>query len=250
MIGDKVVTRRVVHRRGSILAGAVWMAVISLLLFSVVGIPMFAAALYVQRASGRGVLDPRDVGGARASSGSERACPFSRWVCYCLSSLRTSAHLPQGGTGRVLDSSSASSSGWQSRWPRRFQPGRYVGLDLSDAMLEQARREFPGHSFIRGDMTDLPFADESFDGVVSLFGPMGHLPPQGQLKMIREVHRVLRPGGVRDLRGSGRVSRWRPGEDHGLPDHGCARHEDPGTERETACLPEGPVTTKGFRDTR
>ncbi len=32
-----------------------------LLLFSVVGIPMFAAALYVQRASGRGILDRRDV---------------------------------------------------------------------------------------------------------------------------------------------------------------------------------------------
>jgi hypothetical protein len=32
-----------------------------LLLFSVVGIPMFAAALYVQRASGRGMLDRRDV---------------------------------------------------------------------------------------------------------------------------------------------------------------------------------------------
>jgi len=32
-----------------------------LVLFSVVGVPMFAAALYVQRASSRGILDRRDV---------------------------------------------------------------------------------------------------------------------------------------------------------------------------------------------
>jgi len=92
---------------------------------------------------------------------------------------------------RVLDLACGN-----GRWLRRFQPGDYIGLDLSGAMLEQARREFPGHSFVRGDMTVLPFPDGSFDGVVSLFGPMGHLPPQGQLRMIREVYRVLRPGGV------------------------------------------------------
>jgi len=92
---------------------------------------------------------------------------------------------------RVLDLACGN-----GRWLRRFQPGDYTGLDLSDAMLEQARREFPAYSFVRGDMTDLPFADGSFDAVVSLFGPMGHLPPQGQLRVIREVHRVLRAGGV------------------------------------------------------
>jgi SAM-dependent methyltransferase len=92
---------------------------------------------------------------------------------------------------RVLDLACGN-----GRWLRRFSPADYVGLDLSGPMLDQARREFPGRSFVRGDMTDLPFPDESFDGVVSLFGPMGHLPPAGQCRMIREARRVLRPDGV------------------------------------------------------
>jgi len=82
------------------------------------------------------------------------------------------------------------------RWRTRLTPRSYVGLDLNDAMLREARRQFPGAVLVRGDMTRLPFRDGSFDAVLSLFGAIAHLPPAGQAAMVREVHRVLRSGGV------------------------------------------------------
>jgi SAM-dependent methyltransferase len=82
------------------------------------------------------------------------------------------------------------------RWLDRFRPSSYVGVDLNAAMLEQARRRCPEATFIQADMTDVPLADESFDGVVSMFGAMGHLPPMGQQAMVREVWRLLKPGGL------------------------------------------------------
>jgi len=83
-----------------------------------------------------------------------------------------------------------------ARWLDRLAPARYVGLDLNGQMLGQARERQPDCFFMRGDMAALPFADESFEVVVSLFGGMGHLPPDGQRQMVREVARVLAPGGV------------------------------------------------------
>ncbi len=82
------------------------------------------------------------------------------------------------------------------RWLSRFRPGSYVGVDLSVPMLAEARKRYPAAQFVRADMTDLPFPDAAFEGVISMFGAMGHLPPKGQEAMIREVSRVLQPGGV------------------------------------------------------
>jgi ubiquinone/menaquinone biosynthesis C-methylase UbiE len=67
-----------------------------------------------------------------------------------------------------------------------------TGLDFSSAMLEQAQLRHPGLRFDEGDAEALPFADGSFDAVVSNFG-IHHLPrPEAALA---EVKRVLRPGG-------------------------------------------------------
>ena len=92
---------------------------------------------------------------------------------------------------RVLDLACGN-----GRWLERLTPARYVGLDLSEQMLAQARERQPDCFFLRGDMAVLPFADESFEVAVSLFGGMGHLPPDGQQLMAREAARVLTPGGV------------------------------------------------------
>ncbi len=82
------------------------------------------------------------------------------------------------------------------RWLDRFRPASYVGLDLNLAMLHEARRRYPDACFVQGDMTRLPFSDSSFEGVISMFGAMGHLSPARQETMIREVWRVLKPGGL------------------------------------------------------
>ena len=72
----------------------------------------------------------------------------------------------------------------------------YTGVDLTEAAVELARKRFelfnlPG-TFQTADAESLDFVDESFDLVYS-HGVLHHTPDTE--KAIREIHRVLRPGG-------------------------------------------------------
>lgn len=67
-----------------------------------------------------------------------------------------------------------------------------TGLDFSAAMLEVARAARLNIAFQQGDAEAVPFADASFDAVVSNFGV--HHVPRPALAL-REAYRVLRPGG-------------------------------------------------------
>lgn len=75
-----------------------------------------------------------------------------------------------------------------ARWPGVD----VVGLDLSPAMLEEARRlaKLP---FLRADAARLPFPDGHLD-LVNCAGALHLLPDP--VAVIREVARVLRPGGA------------------------------------------------------
>jgi ubiquinone/menaquinone biosynthesis C-methylase UbiE len=80
---------------------------------------------------------------------------------------------------------------------RRVAPGLVVGLDLSPAMLRHARRRaraagLENLALVRGDALRLPLAAGRFD-VVNCCGAL-HLFPDVDLAL-REVHRVLKPGG-------------------------------------------------------
>lgn len=74
---------------------------------------------------------------------------------------------------------------------------RYTGLDASPPALELARRRFDLDGlegrFVEGAVTELPFADESFDLVYS-HGVIHHV--EEAERAIGELHRVLRPGGT------------------------------------------------------
>jgi demethylmenaquinone methyltransferase/2-methoxy-6-polyprenyl-1,4-benzoquinol methylase len=71
---------------------------------------------------------------------------------------------------------------------------RIVGLDLSPGMLSVAKKRFPseGIHWIQGQAEGLPFEDQSFDVVVFGFLLRNVVDVE---KTLREVHRVLRPGG-------------------------------------------------------
>ena len=69
-----------------------------------------------------------------------------------------------------------------------------VGIDISPGMLKQARDR--GLNVVVGSATDLPFADESFDMVCS-FKVLAHI--EQIQRVMSEVARVLRPGGVAAL---------------------------------------------------
>ena len=67
---------------------------------------------------------------------------------------------------------------------------RAVGLDISPGMLEKARAR--GLEVVEGTATELPFEDGSFDSVYS-FKVLSHV--EDIHRAMREVARVLRPGG-------------------------------------------------------
>jgi ubiquinone/menaquinone biosynthesis methyltransferase len=76
----------------------------------------------------------------------------------------------------------------------RKRPGdRVVAVDFSPAMLEAGRHKAPGAEMLVADALALPFEDATFAGVVCGFG-MRNLADTA--RGVREVLRVLRPGGV------------------------------------------------------
>jgi len=67
-----------------------------------------------------------------------------------------------------------------------------IGLDFAPVMVAKARSLLPAVTFLVGDAEDLPFADASFDAVMTNFGLLHLAQPE---KALREFLRVLRPGG-------------------------------------------------------
>jgi ubiquinone/menaquinone biosynthesis C-methylase UbiE len=67
--------------------------------------------------------------------------------------------------------------------------GEVTGLDQSEAMLEIARTRLPDASFVRGDALALPFADRSFDRVLTAHF-YGHLREHDRAHFLAEARRV------------------------------------------------------------
>ena len=68
-----------------------------------------------------------------------------------------------------------------------------MGVDLNEAMLGVARRVRPDIEFRQGDAARLPFADESFDAVLSQMALM-FFPDRAAA--VQEMARVTSPGGA------------------------------------------------------
>jgi len=75
-----------------------------------------------------------------------------------------------------------------------------IGLDLSGDLLSAAVRDgetvaLATPRYVRADLRALPFADASFDGVLSFFTSFGYFDDAGNSRHAAELRRVLRPGG-------------------------------------------------------
>ena len=89
-----------------------------------------------------------------------------------------------GPVGRALDVGTGTGAG-ALEIAKRFRDAEIVGLDVSPAMLEEARRLAPDIEFVVGDASALPFGEGEFDLVAHA----------NMIPFPDETARVLRPGG-------------------------------------------------------
>ena len=113
---------------------------------------------------------------------------------------RVSRSMPRGRPLHILDLATGTADVLLDAAQRR-DVALGVGLDPSPGMLELARTKLerinatdgaPRLTLVRGDATALGFRDASFDVVTIAFGIRNVADP---LQGLREMHRVLRPGG-------------------------------------------------------
>ena len=106
--------------------------------------------------------------------------------------------LEGGRVGRGLDMCCGTGAGM--RWFRPLCTDAVVGIDRSRGMLEEARRRLadaPGDAPIelyQGDALETPFASGQF-GLVTCFGAFGHILQSDEPRFVREIARILEPGG-------------------------------------------------------
>lgn len=100
-----------------------------------------------------------------------------------------------------------------------------TGVDIAPNLLEQAREraaeEKLSIQFDEGDAEALPYADASFDAVVTMFGAM--FAPRPEI-VAAELARVLRPGGRLAM------ANWTPGGFTGRMFKAGAKHVPPNPE--------------------
>jgi SAM-dependent methyltransferase len=69
------------------------------------------------------------------------------------------------------------------------------GVDLSPAMVEEARRANPGIEFAQGDMRALDIPGDSLAGIAAFYCII-HIPRDDVTGVLRELRGVLQPGGL------------------------------------------------------
>ena len=72
---------------------------------------------------------------------------------------------------------------------------RIVGVDMNEDAVHRARALCPGAEFRVGDMRSLDSLARTFDGVVNLWHSFGYFDDATNLEVLRQVQRILRPGG-------------------------------------------------------
>ena len=69
------------------------------------------------------------------------------------------------------------------------------GLDLSPAMVEQARKAHPGIEFRQGDMRSPDLPDNSLAGIAAFYSLI-HIPRREVSSVVRAWRRTVQPGGL------------------------------------------------------
>ncbi|MGQ0578370.1 MAG: class I SAM-dependent methyltransferase [Betaproteobacteria bacterium] len=117
--------------------------------------------------------------------------------------------VPLRAGDRVLDVACGTGVVARLAASRVAPPGKVVGVDLNERMLGVARAHAPEDGvpieWRQGDATQLPFADGMFEFVLCQQG-LQFFPDHS--RALREMHRVLAPGGMLALNVWGKASRY------------------------------------------
>ena len=145
-----------------------------------------------RRGRGAAVDDPKEIVRAGYDAIADR---YAEWAASFESPVgawvgRFAELVPAGA--RVLELGCGGDNPSTRRLAERYD---YLGVDLSPAQLERARRALPSARFELADATELRLEPDSFDGIVSLF-MLGHVPRAEQAPLLRRVADWLRLDGV------------------------------------------------------
>lgn len=132
----------------------------------------------------------------RLAHGLERlqeACPglcgFMNWAPMGAFYRLVQSELPIEAGERVLDFGCG-----RGVFSHLFDAQSYFGVDLTPSFVRHARKKHPAHGYAFMDGTRLGFSDGAFDSVL-VVGVFHHLDDDMAVGGLREVHRVLKPGG-------------------------------------------------------
>lgn len=93
---------------------------------------------------------------------------------------------------KVLDV--GSSFGWFEKFAVGAGVKKMVGIEPEDKLFYQAQKEVPQATFKKGSALKIPEKDSSYD-VVVMFDVIEHIPVGTEPQALKEIYRVLKPGG-------------------------------------------------------
>lgn len=106
---------------------------------------------------------------------------------------RVAAFLPPQKNLKILDLATGTGDQALALIKSHASIHSIIGIDLSEAMLEIAKRKIPSKmQFVHADAEKLPFKTMSFDATTFSFGIRNVSDPS---KSLKEIYRVLKPKG-------------------------------------------------------
>src|SRR3989338_10895408 len=98
-----------------------------------------------------------------------------------------------GKKGKVLDAGCAAGRDSRLLKDRNLTP---VGIDLYKSIIEIARKKYPDIHFEHGNLLELPFENETFDGVWAHASLLHFETTEEVSKALQEFNRVLKQDGI------------------------------------------------------
>jgi ubiquinone/menaquinone biosynthesis C-methylase UbiE len=92
---------------------------------------------------------------------------------------------------RVLDA--GCGVGWGSRILLDHGAASVDGVDIDESAVRESRVRCPAGTFVRGDLTDLPYPEQRFE-MITCFEAIEHV--ENPFRGLDEFRRVLAPGGI------------------------------------------------------